>query len=953
LDQNSSPGGGTAVAERLEAVRASLADRYAVDREIGRGGMAAVYLAHDRQHDRDVAIKVLSPNLAAAIGPDRFLREIRIAARLQHHHILPLFDSGTSHGLLYYVMPYVPGLSLRDRLVREIQLPLPDTLKIAREVADALSFAHASGIVHRDVKPANILLAGFPPPGGSLGQWHALVADFGIAHAAGAADDEALTESGIAVGTPEYMSPEQGTGEPGIDGRADVYALGCVVFEMLAGEPPFRGRTAQATIARHRLDPVPSLRVVRPALPAHVEAAVERAMAKVPADRFPTAAAFAEALEAEPRAVATPVPATPRPTVPPRRWLPAVAALVLLLAAGALFLHRERAGLAAPAADPVWILVSDFEGPPTDSTLALALRELVTAELDQSSAIATMPRAQLVAAMRDAGLADTTPLSGDVARELAVRSSVRAVLGGSVLPVSPGHYSIVLRAIEPDSSRTILTVTRGATDADLVQAAQASAREVRERLGERRSDIQADRALVQVATPSFAAYRLYVEARQLTIQGDLPAGNRLLHQAIALDTGFASAWGSLALNYLTMRDPDSAATALAEALRRPDRLSDVEHYRLEAEAAYALRYDVPSAVHWYDLMLQLAPLSVAGHNDRGIYLYTLGRYEEALAEFQRAETLQRFGVDQAQVAIFNQSVTLLALGRDAEAAGALGKLHGAWADYTGLLLATYQGRWTLAESLATARAADPTTSSWIRTPALTMLAGARAAQGHVAAAERDLRAAMAAADGSARPWFGNSLLLLAAASGRAAGPVPPALLRDTTAGSMVSAGVWAAMNGDLASAERRLVAIGRLPDVQQRRLGLGPALLEATIFGARGNWGSVVRRLGPSALVGELDGADPDQPSGAVARLLVGEAYERLGRPDSAAAFYLRVLDPTHVPFGHLALRGLVHPFVLRRLALVYQRMGRPAAAAGYWKELRSTFVTPDRDLRDLIPRDR
>jgi tetratricopeptide (TPR) repeat protein len=939
------------VAERLESVRASLADRYAVDREIGRGGMAAVYLAHDRQHDRDVAIKVLSPNLAALIGPDRFLREIRIAARLQHPHILPLFDSGTSQGLLYYVMPYVPGLSLRDRLAREIQLPLPDTLKIAREVADALSFAHASGIVHRDVKPANILLAGFPPPGGSLGQWHALVADFGVAHAASAAGDEALTESGIAVGTPEYMSPEQGTGEPAIDGRADVYALGCVVFEMLAGERPFKGRTAQATIARHRLDPVPSLRVVRPALPAHVEAAVERAMAKVPADRFPTAAAFAEALEAEPRAVVTPVPGAPRPMGPARRWLFA-AALVLLLAAGALFVRRKGADVAAPAADPVWILVSDFEGPPSDSTLPVALRELVTAELDQSSTIATMPRAQLVAAMRDAGMADTTPLTGDVARELAVRSSVRTVLGGSVLPVSPGHYSIVLRAIEADSSRTILTVTRGATDADLVQAAQASAREVRERLGERRSDIQADRALVQVATPSFAAYRLYVEARQLSIRGELPAGNRLLREAIALDTGFASAWGSLALNYLTMRIPDSAATALAEALRRPDRLSDVEHYRLEAEAAYALRYDVPSAVHWYDLMLQLAPLSIPGHNDRGIYLYTLGRYEEALAEFQRAESLQRFGVDQAQVAIFNQSVTLLALGRDAEAAGVLRKLHGSWADYTGLLLATFQGRWTLAESLATARAGDPTTSSWIRTPTLTMLAGARAAQGHVVAAERDLRAAMAA-DGSSLPWFGNSLLLLAAASGRPAGPVPATLLRDTTAGSMVSAGVWAAMNGDLASAEQRLAAIGRLPDVQQRRLGLGPGLLEATILGARGNWSGAVRRLGSSALVGERDGADPGQPSGAAAQLLVAQAYERLGRPDSAVAFYLRVLDPTHVPFGHLALRGLVRPFALRRLALVYEGMGRSAAAAPYWKELRSSLVTPDRDLRDLIPRDR
>jgi hypothetical protein len=170
---------------------------------------------------------------------------------------------------------------------------------------------------------------------------------------------------------------------------------------------------------------------------------------------------------------------------------------------------------------------------------------------------------------------------------------------------------------------------------------------------------------------------------------------------------------------------------------------------------------------------------------------------------------------------------------------------------------------------------------------------------------------------------------------------------------LVSAGLWTAMNGDLASAESRLNAIGRLPDVEQRRLGLGPALLEATILGARGNWSGVVRGLSASAVVGERDGADLDQPSGAAARLLVAEAYERLGQLDSAATFYLRALDPSHVPFGHLALRGLVHPFALRRLALVYERSGRPAAAAPYWKELRSTLATPDRDLRDLIPRDR
>ena len=284
---------GSAVMDHVDRLRAALSARYEIDREIGRGGMARVYRGHDRQHGRDVAIKVLRPELAAALGAERFLREIRIEAGLQHPHILPLYDSGrlpaeAGEGeLLYYVMPLVDGETLRDRIRREKQLPLADAVRITVEVADALGYAHAHGIVHRDIKPANILLSG----------GHAVVADFGIACAMALAGEEALTTSGLAIGTPEYMSPEQGSGEREVDGRSDIYALGCTLFEMLAGDPPFTGRTVQNVMARHRHDPPPSLRVVRPAVPPGVEAVVERALAKVPADRFSTAAELAAALE--------------------------------------------------------------------------------------------------------------------------------------------------------------------------------------------------------------------------------------------------------------------------------------------------------------------------------------------------------------------------------------------------------------------------------------------------------------------------------------------------------------------------------------------------------------------------------------------------------------------------------------------------------------------------------
>ena len=265
-----------------ESVRDALADRYALERELGRGGMAVVYLAHDLRHDRPVALKVLLPELAATLGPDRFQREIRLAARLQHPHILTVHDSGEDAGRLWFTMPFVEGESLRDRLRRERQLPVDDALRIATEAARALDYAHHHGVVHRDIKPENILLTG----DGST-----LVADFGIARALGG--DDGLTQTGFAVGTPAYMSPEQAAGDKTLDARTDVYSLASVLYEMLAGEAPYTGPTAQAIAAKRLTEPPPSVRAVRPNVPAAVDDAIRRALASVAADRFATAAQFA------------------------------------------------------------------------------------------------------------------------------------------------------------------------------------------------------------------------------------------------------------------------------------------------------------------------------------------------------------------------------------------------------------------------------------------------------------------------------------------------------------------------------------------------------------------------------------------------------------------------------------------------------------------------------------
>ncbi len=344
----------------------ALADRYRLERELGAGGMATVYLAEDLKHRRKVALKVLRPELAADLGADRFLHEIEIAAGLHHPHILPLYDSGEAAEFLYYVMPFVEGESLRDRLSREKQLPLEEAVQIAREVADALSYAHSRGVVHRDIKPENILLE----------SGHAVVADFGIARAITAAGGERLTETGLAIGTPAYMSPEQAAGERDLDGRSDLYSLGCVLYEMLAGQPPFTGPTLESVVHQHLTVEPRAITQLRPAVPATVAAALARALAKTPADRFNPVAQFAEALAATRPAAPAAVPSRTRTMVA------GLVAVSLIASAGLLVTSLTRGDPALvvgrtvqvtrdpgleidPALSPDGALVAYAAGPPT------------------------------------------------------------------------------------------------------------------------------------------------------------------------------------------------------------------------------------------------------------------------------------------------------------------------------------------------------------------------------------------------------------------------------------------------------------------------------------------------------------------------------------------------------------------------------------------------------------
>ena len=402
--------------------------------------MATVYLAQDLRHNRPVALKVLHAELAGALGPERFLREIAIAARLQHPHILPLFDSGTAvigsgAARPYYVMPYVAGESLRARLQRETQLGQGEALGICRQVAAALSHAHAQGIIHRDIKPENILLE----------DDHAVVADFGIAQALDLAGGERLTETGLSLGTPAYMSPEQAAAGR-VDARADIYSLACVLYELLAGTPPFTGATPRAIMARHALDPVPPLGTARPEIPVQLETVLHRALAKVPADRFATAEEFVQALE-EARSQR---PSSHQWIRRPARWM-ALSTAVLALGVGILLATRAPRPAALSSSATIAVLPAL---PSTEDTLLTRLgRDLavtIAASLDGLGEIRTVDRLSIAAATAD----QRGPLSLEESAELGRRFGAGSVLRGTLVRVGPnvrldlGLYEVAgLRAV--------------------------------------------------------------------------------------------------------------------------------------------------------------------------------------------------------------------------------------------------------------------------------------------------------------------------------------------------------------------------------------------------------------------------------------------------------------------------------------------------------------------------
>ncbi len=516
--------------DTFATLQEALAGRYLIERELGQGGMATVYLAQDTKHERQVAVKVLHPDLAASLGGERFLREIRVAASLQHPHILALYDSGEADGLLYYVMPFVEGESLRDRMNREHELPIPDAVQLTREVADALAYAHSRGIIHRDIKPENIMLSG----------GHAMVADFGIARAVTQAGEEKLTQTGMAIGTPAYMSPEQAGGEEALDGRADIYSLGCVLYEMICGTPPFVGPSAMAILARHSMEAVPRPHIVRQSIPAELEDIILKALEKIPADRYATASHFSHALglpdtmSGPRRARGGTQPVRARGTRLPR-WIWSLTLIPLALLAWLGWrAWNSRAGgsRAAGGPDPRHIAVLYFDDVSRGDSLqhlADGFTEALIHELSQVKDLQVISRNGVLPYRHTAVPPDS------IARALDVGSLVQGTVAQS-----GNRLRVTVSLVNAATGREISSRTIERPRGDIFAVQDALAQEVslflRKQLGEE-IEVRESRAGTRNAEAwetEQRATEAVVEGEQLFAGGDTAAAARAMRRADSL-----------------------------------------------------------------------------------------------------------------------------------------------------------------------------------------------------------------------------------------------------------------------------------------------------------------------------------------------------------------------------------------------------------------------------------
>jgi tRNA A-37 threonylcarbamoyl transferase component Bud32/tetratricopeptide (TPR) repeat protein/TolB-like protein len=626
----------------IDRLTAALVDRYRIERELGQGGMAIVYLATDLKHHRLVAIKVLRPELAAALGSERFLREIEISAGLHHPHILSLFDSGTipdaagvQPALLYYIMPYVEGESLRARLNREHQLSIGDAVHIAREVADALAHAHERQFIHRDIKPENILLEG----------GHALVADFGIARAVGTAATTRLTATGLAIGTADYMSPEQALGDAMVDARSDVYALGCVLYEMLVGLPPFAASTVQASIARRLSEPVPRVRHVREAVPAHLEQVIMTALARVPADRFRSATEFRDAMvggrDAPDRSARTGAPVG-GPIMRRRTGLVTVAAAVLLV--GAAIAWPRIAGMrnrGSPLATAVpGVAVLPFRTVGADPELwHEGIVDMLSYNLDGIGQLRKIDPVTVLTGWRRMGGSDANALSAEDALEVGRRLGSRYVIAGRAVQIGADVQLIAeVYDVESGENRGGVRVTRPADSASSL-VDELTLELLRANLLPTDGEYTPP-SLSRVTTSSLPALKAYLAGEREYRIARWSEAVRHYQRAIEADSSFASAWYRLssACGWGGC-PPDLNREYTTRALDLADQLPDRDGRRIRAISTGDLQALEALTARYPDDVEAWVALGESYYHAGGVTLRSTEAYRDA---FTRAVRLHPY-----------------------------------------------------------------------------------------------------------------------------------------------------------------------------------------------------------------------------------------------------------------------------------------------------------------------
>jgi len=898
---------------------------YRILSALGEGGMGVVYLAEDQVLHRRVALKVLRPE---SVGDEtrrgRFLQEARSAAALNHANIATIYEANETDGTLFIAMELIEGRNLRTVLTEP--LSLASALDIGTQIADGLAHAHAHRVVHRDLKPENVMVT-------SNGR--AKILDFGLAKLTTQSQDATmmlgalqtatavgqLTVQGQIMGTPAYMSPEQARGQE-VDFRSDVFSFGSMLYEMCTGKPSFFGPTALDTLSAVLHVVPPPVSHVTATVPPALEDIVQRCLAKDPGQRY----ASTDELLTELRQVdLSAKPRRRRRKIAGRRLALGAGVGLAIAAAAAAGLWLRPQGGAGSRRGLNYILVADFEGTSQTPGLSEASRELVTAALAQSAIVTPLSRPQVQRGIRMAGRPDTTRVLGEVARELAYRATARTYVAGRVDQIL-SSYSIILYVVDSNTRKTLHTVNGIAeTQSELIDTLEKLSHELREKLGEKRSEVRTARKLREVVTPSFEAFEIYVRAIELHRKRQFPASNRLLSQALALDPGFASAEKNRAANYTNMGFADSARTAYDAALRNRERLTESERLDLQFFDARVVRYDLVNALEISDALVKQPQKSTAFFNNRSTVQFNLGRYEDALATMDSAAAYSVFGV--SEIILLNTFKTMMQLGLYDRGRAVLDSLREPNLGIGLLEYATCRGDWRVADSLiAVLQVSDKNPD--IRFQA--ELAGAASAARH-GAIRKAASAFEAAIPRAPNPFWADVARMARVQLGIMAGsPVRPdaPFLADTTMACTIARGIAAAASRDTAMQWQAARSVQERGGAEKRKYEVDIRLLDAWLATSGED---KVRVLDPT--LGAAGGPARPGPwfSGRMPlRWLMATAREHLGQTDAAIAAYEAVLSSQRLHHDAWVWLPSAQPFARVRLAALLAAAGRREEATAH-----------------------